>query len=170
MTQFVVPIIATWMKFIVTPILGFVSLFLMVGGARSIMRGVQMLRGIRPIPRKATRASTAVAIVVMSVVVVFGAAVAFFLLSLLTTQPYVVTDRGLTIGSRPARYQQRFVPWDQVLRVDCLYTRRGPRRIAYLDIYTDDGRERLPNGATPLEPVNAYLHQRLPAWVATTCR
>lgn len=169
MTQFVVPIIATWMKFMVTPILGFVSLFLIIGGARSIWRGVQMLRGLRPIPPKATRASMAVAIVVMSIVVVFGAGAAFFLLSLLTTQPYVVTDRGLTIGSRPPHYRQRFVPWDQVLRVDCLYTRRGPRRIAYLDIYMDDGRERLPNGATPLEPVSDYLHRRLPPWLVTTC-
>ena len=35
MTEIVIPIIATWMKFIVTPVLGFVAIFSMVWGAGS---------------------------------------------------------------------------------------------------------------------------------------
>ena len=55
MTEIVVPIIATWMKFIVTPVLGFVAIFCIAWGARKFFWCVQILRGVSPPPNGVVR-------------------------------------------------------------------------------------------------------------------
>ena len=87
-------------------------------------------------------------------------------MALLTTQPYVITDDGVTVGERPPHYQERFVSWNQITRVACRY----PRRVAYLYLYTTQGRETLVNGAVPLEPVYDFLSEHLPKGEVERCR
>jgi hypothetical protein len=170
MTEIVVPIIATWMKFIVTPVLGFVAILGMVWGARKFFWCVQILRGVAPLPPKATRSGAVGGLVLHLVIIASGAAAGYFLLALLTTQPYVLTDNGLTVGARPLHYQERFVPWSQITRVVCRYGRYDVPGIADIYLYTTHGKERLTNGVIPLEPVRDLPRQQLSDEVMKRCQ
>ena len=99
-----------------------------------------------------------------------GVAAGYFLLGLLTTQPYVITDNGLTVGARPPHYQERFVPWNQINRVVCRYGENGPPGITFLFLYTTQGKETLANGVVPLEPVREVLRQHLSEEVMKRCQ
>jgi len=169
-TEIVVPIIATWMKFIVTPVLGFISIFGMVWGGRKFFWCVQILRGVAPPPPKATRGGAVGGLVLHLVIVTIGVAAGYFLLGLLTTQPYVLTDNGLTVGARPPHYQERFVPWNQITLVRCHYGEYGRQGIGDIYIYTTQGRETLANGVVRLEPVRDFLRQHLSDEVMKRCQ
>ena len=170
MTEIVVPIIATWMKFIVTPVLGFVSIFGVVWGVRKFFWCAQILRGIAPPPPKKTRGGAVVVLAFCLFIITIGAAAGYFLLGLLTTQPYVITDNGLTVGARPPHYQERFVPWNQITRVVCRYGRYDAPGIADIYLYTTQGMERLTNGVVRLEPVRDVLRQHLSDEVMKRCQ
>jgi hypothetical protein len=167
MTRIVVPIAATWMKFIVTPILGGVAIGAAVWGARKFWWCIQIIRGVCPPPPKATRRGAFAGLAVHLLLITIGIGSGYFLLGLLTTEPYVVTDSGITVGSRPPHYRQRFVSWNEVMRVDCRLGRRS--RISKLLIYTTEGREILVNGAVRLEPVRTLLEGHLPSYVMRPC-
>ena len=104
------------------------------------------------------------------IIITIGAAAGYFLLGLLTTQPYVITDNGLTVGARPPHYQERFVPWNQITRVVCRYGRYDVPGIADIYLYTTQGKERLTNGVVPLEPVRDVLRQHLSEEVMKRCQ
>ena len=122
-------------------------------GARKFFWCVQILRGVTPPPPKATRNGAVGGLVLHLIIITIGAAAGYFLLALLTTQPYVLTDNGLTVGARPPHYQERFVPWNQITLVRCHYGRYDVPGIADIYLYTTKGKERLTNGVVRLEPV-----------------
>jgi hypothetical protein len=169
MREIVVPIIATWMKFLVTPVLGFIAIFGMVWGARKFFWGVEILRGVCPLPPKATRRGACAGLAVHLVIVMIGVAAGYFLLALLTTQPYVITEDGITVGARPPHYREKFVPWNRISRVVCSYDPEGHPGVAHLYIYTQQGKATSSNDAVPLEPVYEFLRERLPEGEVERC-
>lgn len=170
MTEIVVPIIAPWMKFIVTPTLAFISVFAIVWGARKFFWCAQIVRGVCPPPPKATRSTAVVGLAIHLVIVTIGVAAGYFLLGLLTTDPFIISDDGLTIGAHPPHYQARFVPWSEMTRVVCAEEwHRYPRTI-YLYVYTRQGRATLSNAAVPLDGVQDFFALHLPKEVVRPCR
>ena len=169
MTEIVIPTATFWMKLIVTPPLAVISLFAVLWGTRNFFRCVQMLRGVRPLPPNGTQAGASAGLVFFSIIVAIGAGAGYMLLGVLTTQPYIITDKGLKVGARPLHYQARFVPWNQILRVTCYYPFEGPHQIARLYIYTTQGRESLPSNV-PLEPVYDFLSEHLPQGEMEPCK
>jgi hypothetical protein len=168
MTEIVIPIATLWMKIVMGPMLAFVCIGGILWGGKGLVRCFNMLRGVGPPPPKATRASALAALVIFAAVIAIALATGFGLVAMLTTQPYRVTDAGITVGARPPHYRARFIPWSQITHIACRSRWRGRRDHDSIYIYTTQGRETLP-GNFPLQPLYFFLKQHLPEGAAEPC-
>jgi hypothetical protein len=170
MTEIVVPIIATWMKFIVTPVKGFVSVFGMVWGAMKFFWCVQILREVAPPPPKKTRGGAVLSIGLLSVHH-HDRSSGGILSSRPTHHPALRDYRQRTHRRRaPSPLSGAIVRGSQITRVVCRYGRYDVPGIADIYLYTTQGKERLTNGAVRLEPLRDVLRQHLSDEVMKRCQ
>jgi hypothetical protein len=168
MTEIVIPIATLWMMIVMAPLLAFVCIGGIFWGGKGFLRSCNMLLGAGLLPPKATRTSVLAALVIFAAVVAIALAMGFGVVAMLTTQPYRVTDAGITVGARPPDYRPRFIPWSQITHIACRMRWRGRRKRDSIYIYTTQGRETLPS-TVPLEPLYLALKQHLPEGAAEPC-
>lgn len=107
---------------------------------------------------------------IFAVFTVFSLWCGFLALALLTTGPTTLTDRGITQGGRPPYYREIFVPWNDVARVSCRFSRRIGR-IGQLEIFSNDEEKIvLGRSAVSLEDVRAFITRHVPPGTLQPCK
>jgi hypothetical protein len=168
MSEIVVPIANVWMKSIAVPILAFIGIGAIWWGSRKLVWCLQVIRGISPPPPNRTRKGAVGGAGLNPAIIFIGLAASYFALGILTTQPYVIEEKGITVGARPPRYQSELISWEQISRVDC-FLDRNSRKISSLRVQSPFGRYTLANGATPLEPALQSIQAHLPGQIVSSC-
>jgi len=171
MAQITIPFAATWIRI-------YISIFLaiaFVAGTRFSIRNliacVQIGRGAKPLPAYlASQKFAQVGILIFAVFTVFSLWCGYLVLVLLTTGPTTLTDQGITQGGRPPYYREIFVPWTNVVRVSCRFTRRGSR-IGEMALYSNDEEKIvIGNGGLSLEDARALIARHVPAGTLQPCK
>jgi hypothetical protein len=85
-----------------------------------------------------------------------------------TTQPTIVSQNGILLGSGPLRYQQELIPWQQITEVTCNASPRE-NRIRAVAFHTANARIQLGNAGTSLEGVLALARTKLSAHTIRPC-
>lgn len=169
MTQITIPFAATWLRI-------YISIFLaiaFVAGTRFSIRNliacIQIGRGAKPLPAYLPSQKFAQAgMLIFAVFTIFCLWCGFLVLLLLTSGPTTLSDRGITQGRRPPYYRETFVPWRDVLRVNCFLSRRG--QIRELDVYSsDEDKIGIGNAGTPLDDVRSFIAQHVSASTLKPC-
>jgi hypothetical protein len=137
-------------------------------GARNLLLCLRMLQGRAPLPTNSNSRFLAIGIVFHLVTVVLGFGAALFFLALETTQPTIVSQNGLLLGSGPLRYQQKFIPWREITEITCNASPRE-NRIRAVAFHTANARIQLGNAGTSLEGVLALARTKLPAHIIRPC-
>jgi hypothetical protein len=137
-------------------------------GAKNLLLCLPMLQGRVPLPTNSNSRFLAIGIVFHLLVVALGLGAALFLIALETTQPTIVSQNGLLLGSGPLRYQQEFITWQEITEVTCNASRRE-NRLRAVAFHTATGRIQLGNAGASLEGVLALARTKLPPHIIRPC-
>jgi len=135
----------------------------------NLVNCVQIARGARPRPAMVPSQSYVLAgMLIFAAFTAFSLWCGFFLLALVTTKPTLLTEQGITAGGGPPYYQQRVIPWSDVVRVNCFLSSKG--RVQQLHVYSsEDERIDMGNADAQLEDVRSFIRQHVPASAITPC-
>ena len=169
MTQFTVPFAAPWMWVVMGIPLAIAFLAGTRWALKNLVNCIQIARGIKRRPPSVPSQSYVLAgMLIFAALTAFSLWCGFFLLALVTTKPTLVTDRGIAAGGGPPYYQQRVIPWSNMVRVNCFLSRMG--QIRELDVYSgDDEKIGMGNAGVRLEDVRNFIGQHVPASALRPC-
>ena len=136
---------------------------------RNLVTCIRIARGARPRPANVPSQSYVLAeMLIFAALTAFSLWCGFFLLALVTTKPTLVSEQGISAGGGPPYYQQRVIPWSNVVRVNCFLSRRG--QIRQLDVYSsEDEKIGMGNAGVQLEDVRSFIGQHVPASALRPC-
>ena len=171
MTQITIPVAATWIRIYFGVFLAIVFLAGTRFSIKNLIACVQIGRGAKPLPPYlASQKFAQAGMLIFAAFTVFSLWCGFLVLVLLTSGPTTLTDRGITQGRRPPYYREIFVPWTDVVRVSCRFSRRVGR-IGRLEIFSNDEEKiALGRGAVNLEDVRAFITRHVRPGSLEPCR
>jgi hypothetical protein len=137
-------------------------------GTRNLLLCLRMLQGRAPLPTNSNSRFLAIGIVFHLVVVASGFGAALFFLALETTQPTIVSQNGILLGSGPLRYQQQLISWQEITEITCNASPRG-NRVRSVAFHTANSRIALGNAGASLESVLALARTKLPPHTIRPC-
>ena len=171
MTQITIPVAATWIRIYIGVFLAIAFLAGTRATIKALIACIQIGRGAKPLPAYLPSQKFAqVGMLISAALTVFCLWCGFLALALLTTGPTSLSDSGITQGRRPPYYQQTFIPWSDVVRVNCRMSRRG-NQIGRLEIYSND-EEKVVLGKVnvSLEDVRDFISRHVQPGSLQPCR
>ena len=171
MAEITIPIAATWIRIYISVFLAIVFVAGTRFSIKNLIACIQIGRGAKPLPPYlASQKFAQVGMLIFAVFTVFSLWCGFLVLLLLTSGPTTLTDRGITQGRRPPYYREIFVPWNDVVRVNCRFSRRSGR-IGQLEVFSNEEEKIvLGRGAVSLEDVRAFITGHVPSGTLQPCR
>ena len=170
MTQITIPVAATWIRIYLGVFLAVVFLAGTRATLKALIACIQIGRGTKPLPPYLPSQKFAqIGMLISAALTVFCLWCGFLVLVLLTSGPTTLTYDGIRQGRRPPYYQQTFIAWSDVVRVNCKFSRTGSR-IGRLEIYSsDEGKVVLGRVDVSLEDVRAFIASHVPPGTLQPC-
>ena len=170
MSAIAIPWSPVWIQVIGGIPLALLTFFGIRWGSRNLWLSFKIIRGVTPPPSRSTKVlSGTLGLIFYFVVVVVALSSGYFLCALLTTQPTVVAESGVTIGAHLPKYQARFISWGEITSVECGMPPRS-NEIRTLVVRSKAETVELGNATVALAPVRVFIAQHTAPGTVRPCK